>query len=264
MNRKRYSQSRLPAPEDGKSWEIFHENSKTARHDVPTPTEVVRHQMMQLWESLPYGGYPAEPLPAELSPLKMPLEEAIRGRVTARTVSSTKIPFRDVATMLEMAYGVTRDNEGTVFPRAFRTVPSGGALYPLEIYFHGARVEGLRAGLYHYDPTAREVRRLREGDLSRELSEAMVQQNLALDTAVQFFITAIFERSVFKYGDRGYRFVLLEAGHVAQNLNLAAVALGLGVVNVGGYFDRQIDDVLRLDGVGHSTVYMLGVGAAGA
>lgn len=74
------------------------------------------------------------------------------------------------------------------------------------------------------------------------------------------FITAIFERSVFKYGDRGYRFIFLEAGHVAQNMNLVCAALGLGCVNIGGFFDREIDDLLDLDGITHSTLYMLALG----
>lgn len=264
MRSKALPDIHLPAAEDGKSWELFHENSKTSRYDVPPPTEKIREQMQELWESLPYAGYPAEPLPAELRRLDMPLSEAIRARITARSVSSTKLEWQDVATMLDAAYGVTRDNAGTIFPRPFRTVPSGGGLYPLEIYFHSARIEGLRAGLYHYSPAAREVRRLRDGDLTREISEALVQRNLALDTGVQFFVTGVFERSMFKYGDRGYRFVLLEAGHVSQNLNLAATALGLGVVNIGGFFDCEVDELLRLDGVTHSTVYMIGVGAAGA
>ena len=76
------------------------------------------------------------------------------------------------------------------------------------------------------------------------------------------FITAVFERSVFKYGDRGYRFVLLEAGHVAQNINLAVTALGLGCVNIGGFFDRDIDEFLGIDGLTHSSVYLMAIGKA--
>jgi len=88
----------------------------------------------------------------------------------------------------------------------------------------------------------------------------LVQKNLAYDSSVLFFITALFERATFKYGDRGYRFVLLEAGHVAQNINLASGGLRLGCMNIGGFFDRQIDDLLGLDGVTHSTVYLVAVG----
>lgn len=88
----------------------------------------------------------------------------------------------------------------------------------------------------------------------------MVQPDLVARASLIIFITALFERSIFKYGNRGYRFVMLEAGHVAQNLNLVAIALGLKTLNIGGYFDRAIDDFLGLDGVTHSTIYMLAVG----
>jgi SagB-type dehydrogenase family enzyme len=146
------------------------------------------------------------------------------------------------------------------FPRPFRTVPSAGAMYPLEIYFHNAHVEGLKAGLYHYNSAMNHVCILREGDESRGIGAAVVQPQIVHNASLIVFITAMFERTTYKYGDRGYRFVLLEAGHVAQNINLVVNGLGLGCVNLGGYFDRQIDDLLGLDGVTHSTIYMIAVG----
>jgi SagB-type dehydrogenase family enzyme len=88
----------------------------------------------------------------------------------------------------------------------------------------------------------------------------LVQPELAQGASLIIFLTAIFERSIFKYKERGYRYILLEAGHVAQNLNLVANAFGLGCVNIGGYFDREIDDLLDLDGVTHSTIYMIAIG----
>ena len=86
----------------------------------------------------------------------------------------------------------------------------------------------------------------------------------AQDSSAIVFITALFERTTFKYGSRGYRFALLEAGHVAQNLDLAAAGLGLATLNVGGFVDRQIDDLLGLDGLLHSTIYICAIGAEGA
>lgn len=101
---------------------------------------------------------------------------------------------------------------------------------------------------------------MKPGDATQRLSEYLAQTNIAFETSAIFFITALFDCSIFKYGDRGYRFVLLEAGHVAQNINLVATALELGCGNVGGFFDRQIDDWLGLDGVTHSTLYLVGIG----
>jgi SagB-type dehydrogenase family enzyme len=254
------SPSRRAETGDDSPWELFHENSKTGRYDGLPPLEYIRQRMARLLEALPYDQYPAVDLPVSPLPLETTLAEALAGRVTARGLEPGRLTVTQLATLLHYAYGVTRSNEGTVFPRPFRVVPSGGALYPLELFFHSTHVDGLQPGLYHYHPLRRNLRFLRYGDESRRLAEALVQRDLALDTAIVIFITAIFERSVFKYGDRGYRFVLLEAGHVAQNLNLVAGALGFGSVNIGGYFDRQVDELLGLDGLAHSTVYLVGVG----
>lgn len=262
MTQETWNDLRLPAGGDY-AWDLFHENSKTGRYDYMPPDDVVRARMGELLESLTFDQYPSVELPASLAPLKLRLEEAISTRVTARNVEPCPLSLETVATILHYAYGVTRDNEDSAFPRPFRTVPSGGALYPLEIFFHSAHVEELQAGLYHYNPARKELRFLRYGDESNSISAGLVQKNLAVDTSLILFITAIFERSVFKYGDRGYRFVLLEAGHVAQNVNLVANALGLASVNIGGFFDRQIDDLLGLDGVTHSTIYMVGIGKEG-
>ena len=155
---------------------------------------------------------------------------------------------------------MARSNEGTSFPRPFRTVPSGGALYPLELYVHAKNVDGLQPGLYHYNPAQNHICCLLEGDQTAHISQAVVQPAVIQETAIQIFLSAIFERSTFKYGDRGYRFVLLEAGHVAQNMNLVSTSLGLGVLNIGGFFDQEIDDWLGIDGITHSTVYMLALG----
>lgn len=250
----------LPEDSEERVWEWFHEASKVSRFDSSLPTPAVLARMAQLWESLPYSGYEAIPLPEHPLPLTISLEQALRERATARSIAPRRLSLDEVATVLHYAYGVTRDNAGTVFPRPFRMVPSGGGLYPLELYFHSVNIDGLKPGLYHFNPVQRCVRLLREGDDSRRLSEAMVQGQLALDSSLLLFVTAVFERSTFKYADRGYRFALIEAGHVAQNTSLAASALGLGTVVIGGYFDREIDKILELDGLCQSTIYMIGLG----
>jgi SagB-type dehydrogenase family enzyme len=257
---ERWKQICLQSDKDDSAWEIYHENSKASRHDPGLPTAAVLARMAELWESLPYQGYPAIPLPRALRPLTASLGESLAARASARRLRPGHHSLEDLATLLHHAYGITRDNAGTVFPRPFRSVPSGGGLYPLEIFLHATHVEGLHAGIYHFNAVQHQLRLLREGDQSRKLCEALVQQNLGVDTSLMIFITAVFERSVFKYSDRGYRFVLLEAGHVAQNLNLVASGLGLGSVNIGGFFDRSIDALLGLDGLTHSTLYLVGVG----
>lgn len=241
-------------------WELFHENSKTSRWDPLPPAPAIRARMDRLLEALSFDSYPAIELPAPRTGLALSLSDAIAGRKTGRRMEPCPLTLEQVSTLLHYAYGITRSNEGTVFPRPFRAVPSGGALYPLELFFHSARIEGLDAGLYHYNPTAHCIRFLRYGDESRKISDLLVQSNIAVESSLILYMTAIFERSVFKYGNRGYRFVLLEAGHVGQNLNLVAAAMGLGTVNIGGYFDRSADELLGIDGLTHSTVYMMAIG----
>lgn len=262
MHLKAWEDLRLPTDDVNRIWEVFHENSKVSRFDAfPSQAQIVE-RMVQLHDALPYEQIPAIPLPEDRAPLTASLEEVIRRRVSARGMAPRRITLQELSSLLYYTYGISRDNEGTDFPRPFRMVPSGGALYPMEIYFHAKHVDDLRTGLYHYHPVENAVRLLRPSDFSAEIAKVLVefQAHLALEVSVLFFFTAMFERTTFKYGARGYRFTLLEAGHMAQNMNLAATAMGMNVLSIGGYYDRRADELLNIDGVTHSTLYMVGVG----
>ena len=260
MNRIDWRHAQLAANNDGEAWELYHENSKTNRYDAPLSSEEVRQRMLDSWPSLPYEGYPTIGLPTSAA-LDVPLSAAILGRHTARSLKPAQLTLAQLSALLNYSYGQTRDWSEQGYPRPFRVVPSGGALFPLEIYFHTNRVDGLVPGWYHYSAAGNLLHRLKEGDDSRRLAFALVQQNLALDASVVFVISALFARSTFKYRERGYRFTLIEAGHVGQNLCLVAQGLGMGVVPLGGFLDREVDALLSLDGLMHSTLYMLAVGA---
>ena len=249
----------LPSAGD-QVWELFHENSKIGSYGNALSSEEVQARMNEFHESLPFDGYPVVNLPRTVPRLKLHLDEAIASRTSVRELMPCSLSLESLTALLRLAYGVTRDNKGTSFPRSFRVVPSGGALYPLEIFLYSAHIEGLRAGLYHYNPTKNHLCLLREEDASRTISETVVQPNIVLGSCLVIFITSVFERSVFKYGDRGYRFIFLEAGHVAQNINLVAYGIGLASVNIGGFLDRRVDDFLGLDGLTHSTIYMIAIG----
>lgn len=192
------------------------------------------------------------------------VKDAITGRRSRRAFGASPLTLENLATLLRAAYGVTdRDPEGE---QRFRTVPSGGALYPLDIYPVVRNVEGLAAGLYHYDPYREVLEVIREGDLVGELAGGLVgppeDPDAAANGAVVFAIAGIFWRTRFKYGLRGYRFVLLEAGHIGQNLLLVAEALGLNAFPIGGFYDRTVDSVVGLDGVNESVIYCVAVGSA--
>jgi SagB-type dehydrogenase family enzyme len=247
---------------EDETWETFHEASKVGRHDDFPPQASIVARMREMEESLRFDQYPAVALPAAHAPLAVSLSDAILGRVSARVMQPVDLSLESLASLLHHGYGVTRSSESSGLGRALRVAPSGGALYPLEILVHTARVDGLAAGVYHYNPLRNELRLLLAGDQTPRIAAGLVpfQSHVAFDASLVLFLTALFGRTTFKYGARGYRFALLEAGHVAQNLNLAAFGLGLGCLNLGGYFDRSIDELLGLDGLTHSTLYMLALG----
>jgi len=201
---------------------------------------------------------PCVPLPpAELG--TMSLAEALATRRSRRTFGDRPLTVIELATLLHAAYGVSGDLAGT--PQLLRTAPSGGALYPLELYLLPRRVAGLEASLYHYDPLRHALERL--GPLPIVMGSDLSPYGDLLDgCGAVIAITAMFWRSRFKYGHRAYRFTLLEAGHVAQNALLAAASLGLAAVPLGGFYDRKVDALLGVDGLQEAALYLLPIGSA--
>jgi SagB-type dehydrogenase family enzyme len=249
---------------------LFHENSKTSRY-LPHPTFVlwpsepaVARMMQRLRRVKPFLDRRRIELPAAAPGAEEPVLEVLRRRESARRFGGGPISLEDVATVLTSSYGVNRDNTDTAYPRPFRMVPSGGALYPLELYLYAGRVDGLAPGLYHVDSEAASLALLQGGELDQAVAALFVQSDLVADAAAVLFVTAVFFRSTFKYGARGYRFVLLEAGHLAQNALLAATASGLAATPLGGFFDRDVDRFLSLDGVEESIVYAVALGTTDA
>ena len=125
-----------------------------------------------------------------------------------------------------------------------RTAPSAGALYPLEVYVVVGNVEGLTSGVYRYVPTRHELTRIQDIDVRQDLARAGLGQTWIKEAAICIVITTVYERTTKKYGDRGVRYVHMEAGHAAQNIYLQATALGLGMVTVGAFSDNQVREIL--------------------
>lgn len=242
-------------------WELFHENSKLQNLESLSSDEELKRYLALLHESLPFEGFQAIALPKRLPSLKMPLDHAIRSRASVRKMVRRSLRFEQMAALLYFGYGITRDVSVSGLPRSLRVVPSAGAFYPLELFVYATNVKNLSQGLYHYNPVQRHVRLLQDGDCADKLIRLFVPNTLPVHTSLIIFVTAIFERVTLIYGNRGYRFALLEAGHVAQNINLIATSLRLGCLNIGGFVDRQVDKFLHLDGVTHSTVYVIAIGA---
>ena len=208
-------------------------------------------------------GSTAAALPPPRRP-QLELWDAIGARRSHRTFADEPVAGDELSALLQAGYGVTGALESPDGVRALplRAVPSGGALYPLELYVGALRVEGLEAGLYHFDPLRPGLEVLRTGLEPGKVAALSTYPEIVSGCGVVVLVAAIFGRTRFKYGLRGYRFALLEAGHVGQNLVLAATALGLGAVPLGGFYDRPTDEFLGLDGVNESTLYTIAIGRA--
>ena len=147
------------------------------------------------------------------------------------------------------------------FEWPLRTAPSGGGLFPIETYCIVLNVKELSPGLYFYDTPNHCLERVLDQDLTELLAEAIPGQAESVRQAgVCVVLSAVMPRIKFKYGERGYRFLLLEAGHIAQNLLLTAEASDMGGVAVGGFMDDPLNALLRLDGVEEAVVYLALIG----
>ncbi len=183
------------------------------------------------------------------------VEEALARRRSIREYADKPLTIDEVMQLLWAAQGITLPQYG------FRTAPSAGGTYPLEVYVvtKPSRVEGLDAGVYRYEPRDHTLVKRIAGDFSRELMAAALDQEWVGSAPVNLVITAIFERTTGKYGERGVRYVWQETGHAAQNIYLQAVALRLGNVVVGAFYDSEVQRILGLSDQ-EKPVYVIPVG----
>jgi SagB-type dehydrogenase family enzyme len=145
----------------------------------------------------------------------------------------------------------------------FRTAPSAGALYPVETYVVVNSVSSIEPGVYHYAVEEHALEQIKAGDFRVAAAQAALDQRMAALANVVFIWTAVFQRSKWKYRQRAYRYCYLDAGHLAQNVALAAVALGLGSCQIAALYDEEANLLLGLDGKEESALYMTVVGRPG-
>ena len=221
----------------------FHHNTSRWPHNVHGLSSDVR-------QAAPFKEYPlAEtvPLPAPILP-PVSLADAITRRASCRQFTGEPLPLQQVSNLLFAAYGI--HGEFPFGDQQFfeRTVPSGGGLFPLELYLLLRFGSDVDPGVYHYNALHHFLERIHSFQMPGPLlSELFLGQPYLMNAAGILVITTVVERSLWKYEDRGYRYILFEAGHVAQNLNLAAAAQELGCLNLGGFFDTELAALLSID-----------------
>jgi SagB-type dehydrogenase family enzyme len=181
-------------------------------------------------------------LPKIIHEDRLSVKDAIKRRRSVRSFSSRAVTKEDLSQLLYAAQGITEDKG---FKRA---APSAGALYPLDIYaIVGEKgVEDLDAGVYHYSAPGHRIENVVTDDRKEQLAVASVQQMWMAKAPLNFVITAEYSRICSKYGERGIRYAMIEAGHVGQNIFLQAEALGLNAGIVGAFDDRKVIDVLGI------------------
>ncbi|MBI9074192.1 MAG: SagB/ThcOx family dehydrogenase [Desulfatibacillum sp.] len=185
-----------------------------------------------------------------------PLDLCIRTRRSVRRFASKTVSFQDLSYLAWATGGIQRI-EGN---HPFRTAPSAGALYPIETYLVVKNAEKVPPGLYHYFPLEHSLELMKDGDFSSHATRAALDQNMCMSAAVTFFFTAVWERSKWKYKQRAYRYIYLDAGHMGQNLALAAAGLGLGTCAIGAIYDEEADALLQLDSEEEGTIMMVVAG----
>ncbi len=188
--------------------------------------------------------------------------ETLHARRTHRNFAKGKVSLEKVATLLQTTWGVQRYVRTNVFGRLpLKTSPSGGARHPVEVYLMALRVNGLERGMYHYQARDHRLAKLPTQVSPRMASEYCADQPYFAGAAALFIMTAVFARTMWKYGRaRAYRVVLLETGHLCQTFCLTATRLGLAPFSTAALKDSLIERDLGVDGISESVLYVAGVG----
>jgi SagB-type dehydrogenase family enzyme len=246
--------------------DLFHENTKlqpaTAGGTVVEGSYGGRELEAMARAFKRYRLHPQVPLPrVPTDAAGPPVGQVIAARRSGRTFASSPLTLTEVSTILQWSYGVTGEVgiPGGGIQR-FRAAPSAGALYPAEIYLAVRGVQALDQGIYHYEVEEASLALLSRGDPTDRLYDACCGQDHARQAGMVVLISGVTERTRRKYGDRGYRYVLLDIGHLGQNLYVSCTALGLSIVTTCGFFDDDAADLLGIDGCDEAVFYVAFIG----
>lgn len=207
-----------------------------------------------------YKDYPAAAQKVKLDPqaghAPADLWECLRLRRSHRRYADRPLTLDELTALVWSTQGITLAGRHYLF----RTAPSAGALYPVETYLSVQGVDGVDTGIWHLNVQKFELELLAAGDYRRPLVEAGLAQNFLAAASVVFLWTGILNRAMWKYRERAIRYLFLDAGHICQNLMLAATALGLGCCPVGAFFDDEVERLVGVNGHQEVALYLASVG----
>ncbi len=237
--------------------QIFHQYTKRFHKSIPRDSSLWPDE----WKTVYYKTYARLPkIKLQHEEKKFDLFEAIRRRSSKREFSGDAIKPEELSIILKYSCGIIGKTENGGDRRA---QPSGGARFPIETYCMAARQGAdLKPGLFHYNIEGHYLEVLAEKEFSKNDLDEIAAYEFIKDSSLIIFLTGVFWRNQNKYGERGYRFILQESGHIGQNIYLLSEALGLKCCALGGFriSDEQIERMLNIDGVTESIIYALAIG----
>ncbi len=243
--------------------ELYHENSKFHRSTISKLAKEFSYSAEEARATAlafkQYALFPKIKLPDFNDSVsgESDFDKVISNRRALRDFGKKPLTFEELSKILYQSYGVTGEitlQDGVKQP--LRAVPSAGALYPAEIYLGVLNVAGLEQGIYHYNVPRHELEFLVKGNPMEDLYNASLNQEYVKKAAVVVLISGVFSRTKHKYGERGYRYVFLDIGHLGQNLYLSCSALNLAIMTTCGFYDDEINKLLKIDGIDESILYI--------
>lgn len=172
-----------------------------------------------------------------------PIWDCLRKRRSVRDYKAQTVSLKELSQILWGSYGVTAKEWGYYL----KTAPSAGALYPIEIYVASFNVEGLKKGIYHFNPKDMTLIGVFEGDFSGEITSACLGQDFILDSAFTLVLTAIPSRTMGRYRERGVRYILMDLGCIIQNIYLSLTAMNMGGCIIGAFSDSAMNKIMNLN-----------------
>ncbi|MGB9934057.1 SagB/ThcOx family dehydrogenase [Haloarcula amylolytica] len=249
---------------DGDVSDLFHENTKFDRRYLArsAATEDDLHEEFSVIEQ-DYYGHESISLPGP-EPVECDLTTALDGRRSTRSFDDRGVSRQTLGTLLGHTVAPSAEAHEGDIPETFRPYPSAGGLYPVEVYLVVREGTDIQPGTYYYSPRDHALRVLATGETDTGVADCFMDEPFArgvvADAPVTIVLTGALSRIKAKYGPVGYRFALFEAGHLAQNLLLAASPLGLGGVPLGSFLDDELDRFLGIEGVNESALYPIALG----
>lgn len=215
-------------------------------------------EMPEEWKIIYYKRYPRLPQIALPRPdkINVPLSQALLARKSERDFDPEKtLWLQRISDFLYWSAGI-KDKKSNIAKRMY---PSGGARYPIEIYPIIFRAGDFKNGVYHYAPREHLLEEIADKDWLEEARKILVDKEIKNAAAV-FIMTAVFERTMMKYQEFGYRLILEEAGHLCQNFYLVSGAMGLAGCGLGGFYDKPANELLDIDGINEAAIYAFALG----